>query len=317
MHDQDSPFHAGELALQERSGMRERIDRAGRRMIRDFMPEEHRLFFEELPFLVVGSLDARGRPWASIVPGSPGFVSSPHPRSLLVAALPTRGDPLHENLRAGVPLGVLGIQLETRRRNRANGHVVGESQRGFELAVEQSFGNCKQYIQSRTREGEIAGSSARRSGSALGTEALELLTRCDTAFIASASAHPGLGGREGVDVSHRGGLPGFLHVEGSRVTLPDYRGNFLFNTLGNIEVNPRAGLVACDPERGDLLLLTGSASIGWDARALERFQGAERLLYLDVAEQVLLSGGLGHRWSAPELAPELERGIRDRLTREP
>lgn len=307
MHDLDSPFHEGELALQERSGVRERIDRASRRMIRDFMPEEHRLFFEELPFLVIGSLDARGRPWASIVSAGPGFVSSPHPRSLLVAALPSPGDPLHDNLRAGAPLGVLGIQLETRRRNRANGHVVWKSERGFELAFEQSFGNCKQYIQSRTRRGSIAVSSARRGGSELGSTALELLARCDTAFVASASAHPELGGREGVDVSHRGGLPGFLHVEGSRLTLPDYRGNFLFNTLGNITVNPRAGLVACDLERGDLLLLTGNASISWEDQALERFPGAERLLHLDVAEQVLLSGGLGHTWSAPEFAPELER----------
>ncbi len=311
MHDHDSPFHEGELAVQERSGMRERIDRAGRRMIRDFMPEEHRSFFEALPFLVVGSLDERRRPWASVVPGSPGLVTSPHPRSLLVAALPVRGDPLHENLKAGAPLGLLGIELETRRRNRANGHVVWKSERGFELAVEQSFGNCKQYIQSRTRLGSIGGSGARRGGSALGAEALELLARCDTAFVASASAHPELGGREGVDVSHRGGLPGFLHVEGSRLTVPDYRGNFLFNTLGNIEVNPRAGLVACDLERGDLLLLTGSASTSSEARALERFPGAERLLHLDVAEHALLSGGLGHAWSAPEFAPEFERRIRE------
>jgi hypothetical protein len=106
-------------------------------------------------------------------------------------------------------------------------------------------------------------------------------------------------------VSHRGGLPGFIHVEGSRVTLPDYRGNFLFNTLGNIEVNPRAGLVACDLERGDLLLLTASASVSWEGSELRQFPGAERLLHLDVAEHVLLSGGLGDVWSAPEFAREL------------
>jgi uncharacterized protein len=307
MHDDDSPFHSGELIVQERSGMRQRIERAGRRMIRDFMPDEHRLFFEELPFLVVGSLDDRGRPWASIVHGSPGFVTSPHPRSLMVAALPTAGDPLHDNLRAGAPLGLLGIQLETRRRNRANGRVVWKSESGFELAVEQSFGNCKQYIQSRTRQGPAGAPSAQPGGSALGRRALELLSRCDTAFVASASASPALGGREGVDVSHRGGLPGFLHVEGSRVTLPDYRGNFLFNTLGNIEVNPRAGLVACDLERGDLLLLTASASVSWEGSAFRQFPGAERLLHLDVAEHVLLSAGLGEVWSAPEFATEFAR----------
>jgi predicted pyridoxine 5'-phosphate oxidase superfamily flavin-nucleotide-binding protein len=309
--DGESPFHAGERSAQERVGARERSERGGRRMIRDFMPEEHRQFFSALPFIAVGSLDAQGRPWASIVSGEPGFVTSPTPRSLIVGAAPPSGDPLRENLRASAALGALGIQLETRRRNRANGRVVWANERGFELHVEQSFGNCKQYIQSRTRKQHRAQGGSERTESQLTARAVALLARCDTAFVASASAEPARGGREGVDVSHRGGLPGFIHVEAgpgrTRLTLPDFYGNFMFNTLGNIEVNPRAGLLACDFENGDLLSLSGNARVIWDGPEVRRFEGAERLLQIDVELSLFLEGALGETWSKPEYARELIR----------
>jgi len=308
--DGSSPFHPGERAVQQRLGVRERIERGGRRLIRDAMPEEHREFFELLPFLVVGSLDAAGRPWASLLSGDPGFVTSPHPRSLMVASTPLLGDPLRENLRAGAPLAVLGIQLETRRRNRANGRVVWSNDRGFELGVEQSFGNCKQYIHARTR-GEprhLPGAAAERvpGGSLLSPRAVELLADCDTAFLATASANAAQGGREGVDVSHRGGPPGFARVDPSgdhtRITLPDYAGNNMFNSFGNIQVNPRAGLVAVDFASGDLLSLTGSAHVLWDSPDLARFPGAERLLEVEVDAHVLLPAVLRERWSGPASA---------------
>lgn len=305
--DTSSPFHAGERAVQQRLGVRERIERGGRRMIRDAMPDEHREFFELLPFLVVGSLDGAGRPWASLLSGDPGFVTSPHPRSLIVAGAALPGDPLRDQLRAGAPLAALGIQLETRRRNRANGRVVWSNERGFELGVEQSFGNCKQYIHARTR-GEprlLAGAAAEPvpGGSELSARAVELLGRCDTAFLATASANAAQGGREGVDVSHRGGPPGFARVDSSgertRITLPDYAGNNMFNSFGNIQVNPRAGLVAVDFASGELLSLTGAARVLWDSPELSSFPDAERLLEIELDAHVLLAAALPDVWSGP------------------
>ena len=282
-------------------------------MIRDFMPEEHRDFFELLPFLLLGSLDRAGRPWASLLRGEPGFVTSPNPRSLMIASTPVAGDPLVENLRAGAPIGVLGIQLETRRRNRANGRIVWHSERGFELAVEQSFGNCKMYIQARTR-----GAPRRRGaeplapvpgGSLLAQRAVELLQGSDTAFLATSSAHAREGGREGSDVSHRGGLPGFLRAAqwelGTRITLPDYAGNNMFNSLGNIESNPRAGLLCCDFSSGDLLSLSGAARVSWDSPELTLFPGAERLLEIEVEAHVLLREALPETWVHTEYSPQL------------
>ena len=143
------PFHPGEVAAQARAGVRERMAAGGRRAIRGIMPDQHRDFFAMLPFIVVGSLDRQGRPWASILSGRPGFLQSPDPRTLTVAARPAYGDPLGDNLAAGAPIGLLGIQLETRRRNRMNGTVTEWADGRFAVTVGQSFGNCPQYIQAR------------------------------------------------------------------------------------------------------------------------------------------------------------------------
>lgn len=283
-----SPFHEGEQRVQERVGVRERIERMGRGMLRDFMPDEHREFFEDLPFLLVGSADGGGQVWASLLIGEPGFVQAPSARRLRVLAQPLPADPLAGNLRVDAPLGLLGIELATRRRNRANGRIVRVAGGAFELAIEQSFGNCKQYI--HPRAGSFAAPAARSApaaeGAELSPEALQILANTDTSFIATSSRHAERGGNEGVDVSHRGGPPGFIRAEsgdgGTRLTLPDYYGNFMFNSFGNLEVNPHAGLLALDFASGSVLSLTGTARVSWDDPRLAELEDAERLVEIQV-----------------------------------
>jgi uncharacterized protein len=311
-----SPFHPGEQKLQARFGLRERIEQTGRRMVRDFMPDQHREFFEKLPFLIVGSLDLERRPWASILVGGPGFVRSPDPRRLQIAAQPGHGDPLTQNLREGASLGLLGIELETRRRNRMNGTVEALGDAAFSVRVGQSFGNCPKYIQARAHrfidepESTDAPRPIQRIGAQLSDAATALIARGDTFFIASAAPEaPDGDPAYGVDVSHRGGKPGFVRVttENGRsvLTAPDFSGNMLFNTLGNLVLDPRAGLLFVDFGSGDLLSLTGRADVIWDGAELERFTGAERLLRFRPDEGLLIAGALPLRWSSPQQAPQL------------
>ncbi|MEO6602512.1 MAG: flavin-nucleotide-binding protein, partial [Polyangiaceae bacterium] len=208
-----SPFHPGEQQVQRRVGVREQIERAGRNMIREHLPDQYRELFEALPLLVVGSMDERGQLWASLLSGEPGFIRSPKPDLLSVHAQPLLGDPLAEQLRVGAPLGLLGIQLETRSRLRANGRVVSRDQDSFTVEVEQSFGNCKQYIQAREPvfDRSVLNNAAVsvEEGPLLSERARQLLENTDTCFIATASASAAAGGAGGgVDVSHRGGRPG-------------------------------------------------------------------------------------------------------------
>jgi uncharacterized protein len=285
------PFHAGERALQQRAGLRERMAMVGPRVIRDYMPDQHREFFATLPFLVVGSLDADGQPWASVLQGPPGFAHSPDPRHLRIDALPAQGAILDASLRPGAPLGLLGIQPHTRRRNRMNGRVSELHSGGFAVEVDQSFGNCPQYI--HRREAEVAQgrpAAAIERLESLDAAAHSLIANADTLFIASAS-------NGAVDVSHRGGEAGFVGVDAAgRLLLPDYRGNFFFNTLGNLLLEPRAGLLFVDFDSGDLLQVAAIAEVLHEGPEVDANPEAERVVRLEVTEARRVRGGLSLEW---------------------
>jgi predicted pyridoxine 5'-phosphate oxidase superfamily flavin-nucleotide-binding protein len=259
----ESTFHDGEVAVQREAGVADRLGRLGPQVIRDHMPEQHRDFFASLPFVIVGSIDEQGQPSASLLAGPPGFVSSATPSLLRIDALPMAGDPLDLNLRAGAAVGLLGIQPHTRRRNRANGRILERDEDGLTLAVEQSFGNCPKYIHARELVYRAPSSPVSvRVSSALDADSLACITEADTFFL--ASAHPDAGSStersHGVDVSHRGGPPGFLHFTAADTfIMPDFRGNNFYNTLGNLRLHSAAGLLFIDFARGDVLQLSASA----------------------------------------------------------
>ncbi len=300
-------FHAGEKAVQTRLGVRDKVQQIGARLIRDHLTAQHREFYAELPTLLIGSRDASGAIWASMLSGEPGFVQSPDPAILQVRALPIDGDPLAETLRLGAPLGVLGLQFETRRRNRASGLVSAVDEEGFSLAVKQCFGNCPKYIQTRSPQAIAGGPVQARSYPHLTGEDRALIRRADTFFIASGAPGAVQDPSAGNDVSHRGGRPGFVRADGNTLTWPDFVGNFLFNTLGNLAVDPRAGLLFLDFERGDMLQLSGRAEVLWDDSRTARFPGAERLVQFQTDAVVRIDGGLSLRWTFGEPSPFNQR----------
>ncbi|MBC7683010.1 MAG: pyridoxamine 5'-phosphate oxidase family protein [Ferruginibacter sp.] len=312
-------FHAGERAVQQRAGVAERMAGVGPRVIRSTMPDQHRDFFAQMPFVVLCSVDGLGQPWASVLAQPPGFIRSPDAARLRVQALPAASDPLAANLAEGASIGMLGIQPHTRRRNRVNGRVTALDGSGFGLAVEQSFGNCPKYIQARepVYEKPAAEPAAATQGTQLDAAALRLVQAADTFFIASAHPDAGqalgplLGVEQGVDVSHRGGKPGFVRVEmdaaGQQwLTVPDLLGNYFFNTLGNLAVQPQAGLLFIDFDHGDLLHLAVRAEIVWDGPELARYAGAQRLLRLQVQQVLRRPAALALRWGASQLSPALD-----------
>lgn len=294
-----SPWHSGEVELQQRHGVAERMAVVGSRVIRDFMPEQHRSFYAQLPFLVIGAVDGDGAPWATLLEGAPGFVRSPDPRTLQVGARPAVDDPASSGLAPGAALGCLGIEPATRRRNRVNGRVRSLDGDGFTLAVEQSFGNCPQYIQRRTPTLAAAAPATAERLPALDDEARRTIRAADTFFVATYADEGGDAARRGVDVSHRGGRPGFVQVDGDVLTIPDFAGNLHFNTLGNLLVNPRAGLVFIDFARGDLLQISGATELLLAGEELAALAGAERLWRVHVRQAVRRRGALAWRWTGP------------------
>lgn len=296
----DSPFHPGEQQIQSRLGMRDKLEDIGRRMIRDYMPEQHREFFALLPWLLVGSRDADGQPQASVLWGTPGFATSPQPQRLRIDTLPEADDPLAANLRAGTGLGLLGIELPTRRRNRMNGRVEALSDGGFAVVVQQSFGNCPKYIQARSWQAATRQPGQLEQGEGLDPRWLPLVEGSDTLFIAS-------GNGADMDISHRGGPRGFVRLaRDGRLWLPDYSGNFMFNTLGNLLLEPRCALLWIDFASGDLLHLEARAELVWPEDYAEPAPpGAERMLALTPGRWRLRRGRLPLTFGSAEPSPFL------------
>jgi len=285
-------FHPGELAVQERAGV---LDRAAQLygMFTDEVPPAAVEFLEDQPWIVLGAADAQDRMWATVLYGRPGFVTVPGPSTVHIAALPLAGDPLEGALSG--PVGGIALEPDTRRRMRLNGEASTAAD-GVTIALEQVYSNCPKYIATRYISAVAPARPARHAGTSLDARAVELLGAADTAFVATRA--PG----HGVDASHRGGNPGYLRVvDANTLLFPDYTGNSMFNTLGNIALDSATGLTTVDPETGTTLYLSGRAEILWDE---DVFPSAQRVVRLTVEESVRLDHAAPLRW-------ELERPARN------
>jgi len=288
-------FHAGERAAQTRAGAAPRAA-----AIRGWIPDQHRQFFAALPFVVTATIDKDGWPIATILAGLPGFTSSPDEKTLRIAALPDRHDPAAPWLKPGAPIGLLGIDFATRRRNRANG-VIADTECGLLIAVSESFGNCARYIHVRDITTNHAVPRAPELMDRVDPLGHDAIAAADTLFVATS------GGAEGVDISHRGGKPGFVRADQDTLTIPDFAGNRYFNTLGNMMLDPRAALLFPDFSRGDLLQVQGRTEIVWEVPEDERLAGAERLWRLNATRVWRRRGALPLRGSLQTLSPSVAR----------
>ena len=306
-----SPFHSGERLAQQRAGKREQTEGVGRRVVRGEMLEQHRLFFAQLPFMLAGARTDDGGVWATMLAGTPGFAHALDPLQLRIDAQPLPGDPLDGALRDGAELGLLGIELPTRRRNRLNGVIARRDAAGFTVKVRQSFGNCPRYIQQRELlpvhvPSEDAGVAQPQVLDRLDHEAIALVRRADTLFIASHHSDPEAPHSGGADVSHRGGKPGFVRVDGDdTLVMPDFNGNAYFNTIGNLVASPRAGLLFVDWETGTLLHVAVRAEIVWEGPEVQAYAGAERLVRMRVEQVIRRPGVLPLRGRLVSMSPVL------------
>jgi predicted pyridoxine 5'-phosphate oxidase superfamily flavin-nucleotide-binding protein len=288
-------FHEDEARAQALAGHQ----RPGRVVIRPFMPDQHREFFALLPYLFVATLDAQGWPMASVLTGAPGFMQSPDPATLRIGALPAADDPAAPTFSTGAEIGLLGLDFTTRRRNRANGRLVAVDD-GLSVAIAQSFGNCAQYIQTRTPSSRAVGGAPVERLGRLDPAARALIARSDTFFVASRS-RAGIA-EGGLDMSHRGGKPGFVGVTGDTLAIPDFRGNRFYNTLGNLLGDPRAGLLFIDFASGDILQLQGRVSIDWHPEGTGP-AGTERLWRLAVERGWRCRAAFPFAWTFDTYAP--------------
>ena len=284
--------------MQARAGVRAAARDLGRGIARS-IPAGAVPFLEDQRLAALAGTDDAGRVWASVVSGPPGFISAPDARTLRLDTPLAPGDPLREGLVAGRSIGVLVLDPERRRRIRLNGRSAGDAS-AIEVQVDEVFGNCPKYRQARApeaRRAEARLDEARRTPS-LSPAQRRAIARADTFFIASRHRDAG------ADASHRGGAPGFVKVDDARhLRFPDYAGNNMFQTLGNLTEDPRVGLVFVDWDTGATWQLTGRARIRWEPEAFADLPGAERAVEVEIDEVVEIQGNGPLGWRFVEASP--------------
>ncbi len=292
-------FHAGEIEVQERAGVRAVAQELGENAIAPQLDVNFAVFLREQYLLIAGGRDGGGRVWASPILGQRGFARTEGPGTLVLHAELAPGDPLGEALDAGgVQIGLLALDAMSRSRIRVNG-TARTTEQGIEVDIAETFGNCPKYIQRRTpvellNDGERGTDTT--TGEALDAAQRAIVHAADTFYVATANA------QRGADASHRGGRPGFIAVsdDGARLTWPDYQGNNMFMTLGNLAADPAAGLLFIDWETGTTLQLSGRATIAWDDERIAQWPRAKRLVDFDVEAVIERRDAIPLRWELVE-----------------
>lgn len=279
-HEEVSPFHDGEIQVQTRVGVRAEAEQLSRMIGKTLKPAAIELLRAQ-PMAIASSISPDDSVWASLLTGVPGFVQSIDPQTIQIKTNVSTTDLLHQNLQSNSPIGLLIIDLANRRRLRVNGRVTTVTIDYLQIQIQQAFFNCPKYIQ--TRDVEFSSERSQvpkvRVRSLLTDADRDAIAQTDTFFIASKHSE------QGADVSHRGGYPGFVQVvDAATLMFPDYAGNNMFQTLGNLSVNPNAGLLLIDFEQGQTLQLSGQAKIVWDAEQLKHFAGAQRLIEFSIEQ---------------------------------
>ncbi|KAI6765480.1 hypothetical protein HG530_006550 [Fusarium avenaceum] len=286
-----TPWHQGEIAVHDLL----KVPTNGNPTATGFpIRYEERLL--QSPIVAVGTLDDQGRPWTTIWGGQRGFAQRTAEDVItLNSAVDMSSDPVFEALWAGQPRGGaikgrgrpmsgLTVDLETRDRIKivSSRMIAGSVEDGkvqITMHVTGSLGNCPKYISKK----EISPASVEKArctsrGLPLSAEALEHLDQADMFFHSTTNG-------ENMDTNIRGGLPG------------------LYQSLGNLYLNPAMGVVVPNYDTGDVLYLTGTTSILTGDQASSIIARTNLAVKIDVIDARFVKSGLPFRGRFIDYSP--------------
>jgi len=257
-------YNKGELAIQKKYGETNIANRVQRVVKNEIVPGAI-AFVENQAMVIVSSADSDGNLWTSLLIGDYGLASVTNQNTIsfnLKKIHSPKNDIFFNNINnESSKIGSIFIELGSRRRFRINGKVNKTSSK-INLQIEEAYPNCPKYIQRRIliipEKQEILNPEI-SSGTQLSIQQQQWIINTDTLFVGSQSHE------KKMDASHRGGNYGFIDIlENGNLKIPDYVGNSMYNTLGNIFENPNVGLLFIDFKQGNTLQLTGKASLLFD-----------------------------------------------------
>lgn len=293
-------YHAGELAVQKLAG-EEFLAEQNSKSIRSVIFKGAMAFIQTQSMIIASTVGENGKVWISFLTGEPGFISAASETTVTIMSRPPASDPLIKNLLSNPEIGLLAIDFNRRIRMRINGKGEIDESGRLTVTTEQVYGNCPKYIQKRSLQPSGGFRRTQRHAqhsNKISSEQQEWIRLADTFFIGSAS----LEGK--MDASHRGGHPGFVELlDESTLLFPDYFGNSMFNTLGNLYSNPNTGMLFIDFQAGHSLQLTGRSYIIWDKCQISLHPGAERLVRFEIDEVLYIENDTPMIWDFHEFSP--------------
>lgn len=289
--------HPGEVSVRLRAGSNRHGIGSG--YVGGAIPDAARDFAGEARLAGLAVVDGHGAIHADVLTGDAGFLHAPDHGTLEIAGVPPLTAPLFASS-AERTVGLIVLEPWTRRRMRVNGHAIRRGP-GLLVRADQVYANCPKYIQTRTviDAGEVPAAHRdweRRTrtpsaGRLSEVSHRELIGAADTFFLGTYAAG------HGADMSHRGGNPGFVTVlDDTHLSWPEYAGNSMYMSLGNLLLEPRCALVFPDWPAGRTLHLRGRAVVDWDARRAASVPGAQCVVDFEVEDVVNIADGMPLRW---------------------
>lgn len=322
------PFHEGETRMHKQLKVPS-LDNPTAGML----TQQAVFMLQKAPLLAIGTLDSEGHPWTSLWGGEPGF-SEPLGSGVVGTRTPVDSswDPVVQALVGHAAKGEmakgndkmvsgLSFDLMTRKRVKIFGRVMAgcvdeletaskdDPEKGSEppnvkqdqiqlvTRIEQSLGNCPKYINQYEIQPAPVASKLAYEGPSLSPEAKSLILGSDMFFLSSATD-------QDMDTNHRGGPSGFVRIiSDTEIVYPEYSGNRLYQSLGNLDVNPKIGLTFPNYVTGDVLYATGTTEIliGGDAAAL--LPGSNLAIKIKLHKVRLVQSGLPFRGKRREPSP--------------
>ena len=256
-------FHKGEKRIQKLAGETKQASFHGQMIDNRIMPEALPIILYQ-EYIIASIADQNQSTWSYILTGDKGFIYSPNNKTVCIDKGKVDIDANNIfwlSLENKIQIGLLIIDFATRRRIRINGIISAIKEENIEIKVIESYPNCSKYIQERKIIQSTPWNNNNPNimmGEMLQDTHKNIINSADTFFIGSSNPNGQL------DISHRGGNSGFVKfIDEKTLKIPDYKGNNMFNTLGNIEINADTGLVFWDFESGNMLQLNGTAKIKW------------------------------------------------------
>ena len=288
--DASDAYHEGERVVQERVGVLAEAAALARLAGQTRIPAKVVPFLESQIHVVAATVGAGGRRAAWLVWDDRPVLRVLDDGRVVVSGARAALDPVAVDVAATGALGLLAIEWATRRRVKLKGQGRTLPDGTLLLEVGRAYALCPRYIRPRVPDAILAPDP---SGPTLAmadglSDAQRRLVETSDTFIL-ATHHPA----SGADASHRGGDPGFVRApDAHMIEFDDQPGNNMFNSLGNIEADPRAGLLFIDFATATTLHLSGVASVDWPRGA----EAGPRVVRLAIERVEELRGGGGLVW---------------------